>query len=418
MPKSFLSKGEKSFRNLIGEHLFRLDNQDEIFKSFKESDHKKIITFNRILKNLNFEKKIKFLMKLGNMPSLVACAINKDEIVWEKAYGKSNIEKNRKATLDTVYMLASISKTITATAIMQLVEKNELELKNTDVSNYLGFELRNPKYPNKKITLKMLLAHRASLLSNSSVRWFLYFSLLGYPHEYFKEYLLPGGSCYQSDVWAQYEPGKKASYSSEGIDIAAYAIEQITGLTFEDYCKENIFERLDSSNATGFHLSDFKIDDLAVPYLYSRSGYIALPHYDIGIPGSGGARSTINDLSRYLILHMNGGVYNGVRVLSKKSVEEMHKAQYPYTSDDGFYFGLGWYTIIRDDGKKYGGHDGTLPGFRLVMRMCEEDKTGVIFFYNRYHYFPFREKYRPIGWLEEWSREQIEQLLFEKAKDF
>lgn len=416
MSKPVLNRDEKHFRNLLGEYLFRLDNHDDIFKSFKKGDHKKILIFNKKIKNLSFERKIEFLMKIGNMPSLVACAINKDRIVWKKAYGKSNIGKNKKATLDTIYMLASISKTITATAIMQLVEKNELDL-NTDVSDYVCFKLRNPKYPKKKITLKMLLAHRSSILSNSSVRWFLYFSLLGYPHNYFKEYFLPGGSCYQNNIWAQYEPGKKSSYSSEGIDIAAYVVEKITGKTFENYCNKNIFEQLNMTN-TGFHLLDYKIDDLAVPYLYSRYGYIALPHYDIGTPGSGGARSSINDLSRYLLAHMNNGVYNGVRILSNKSVEEMHKEQYPEPLDDNFYFGLGWYILIKDDGKKYGGHDGTLPGFRLVMRMCEEDKTGVIFFYNRYHYFSFREKYRPIGWLEEWSRAQVEKLLFEKADEF
>ena len=169
---------------------------------------------------------------------------------------------------------------------------------------------------------------------------------------------------------------------------------------------------------TGFHLSEYELDELAVPYLFYMGKYIPLPQYDIRIPGSGGVRSTINDLAHFLIMHTNNGVFNDKRILKKESVDEMHCLQYPTFWDEKYRYGLGWYKRKRDDQEPYSGHDGAVTGFRNVMRMHEEEKVGVIFFYNRFHYFHFREKHRLVGKLEKWVRNKIEELLFEKAGIF
>ena len=408
-----IDKEKTLFEYLVRKRLFALDTGEEGIGELKGFE------YNLLLKTLDFDKQIELLMKLGHMPSLVACVIKKDKVVWSHAYGYSDLAHEKAATMDTVYMLASITKTMTATAIMQLVEKGKVSL-DDDVSQseYVPFDLRHPRYPDKDITLRMLLAHQSGLSSNSvkNARWFFYFSLLGYPHSYFKEYFLPGGSCYCDDVWGEHMPGEGVQYTSEGIDLAAYIVERITGQTFEDYCKANIFDTLGLSN-TGFHLSEFDIDDLAVPYIFSYGDYRALPQYDIRLPGSGGARSTITDLAPYLIAHMNKGIYKGKRILHAESVEEMHRPQYPDFNDEGYQYGLGWYSKT-EDGTICSGHGGTVPGSRTVMKMREHDKVGVIFFYNRYNYFPIREHNRPVGWLERWARDQVEKLLFKKADEF
>jgi CubicO group peptidase (beta-lactamase class C family) len=406
-----IEKERKYFDYLVRKQLFAIDVDEESIGELKGFE------YDLFLKMLDFDKKIELLMKLGHMPSLVACVIKKDKVVWSNAYGYSNLANEQETTLDTVYMLASITKTMTATAIMQLVEAGEIHL-DDDVSQpkYLPFDLRHPMYPDKEITLRMLLAHQSGLSSHSA-RWFFYFSLLGYPNSYFKDYFQQEGYCYQDDVWTSHMPGKGVHYANEGIDLAASIVEHITGQTFEAYCKEHIFDRLGLSTI-GFHLSEFAIDDMAIPYLFSQGDYKALPHYDVRLSGSGGARSTINDLMPYFIAHMNKGVYKGKRILSAESVEEMHRPQYPEFKDDGYQYGLGWYSKTEENGDIYGGHGGTVPGFRTLMKMREPDNVGIIYFYNRNNYFPYREDYRPIGWLERWARQQVEKLLFKKAEDY
>ena len=109
-----------------------------------------------------FDLKIKLLMKVGHMPSLSACIIKNNGIVWSKGYGFYDIMHRKKACDDTIYMIGSISKSVTATALMQLYEQGLFDL-DDDVSDYLPFTLRNPKYPDVPITFRMLLAHQSSL---------------------------------------------------------------------------------------------------------------------------------------------------------------------------------------------------------------------------------------------------------------
>ena len=92
-------------------------------------------------------------------------------------------------------------------------------------------------------------------------------------------------------------------------------------------------------------------------------------------------------------------------------------------SESNFSFGLGWYSYNRTDGNMYGGHDGTIPGGRSVMRMRYSDNVGVIFFYNRFQLVFNKEEYTPLrivgymtGQLEKRARFMIEQMLFEKAE--
>ena len=100
-------------------------------------------------------------MSFTHIPSLSACIIKNDTIVWSKAFGWSDIYNLKKAKSDTIYRVASITKTFTATALMQLYEQGLFDL-DDNVSEYLPFDLKNPKYPECNITFRMLLAHQSS----------------------------------------------------------------------------------------------------------------------------------------------------------------------------------------------------------------------------------------------------------------
>ena len=143
-----------------------------------------------------FDKYITFLMKFAHKPSVSACIIINDSVVWSKGYGLYDIENNKPATPDTLYLMASISKTVTATALMQLYEQELFDL-DDDVNDYLPFSLRNPNFLDTSITFRMLLSHRSSLASDNSDR--LCCSIIpgdpdipSYPDPWLEDYLTPG----------------------------------------------------------------------------------------------------------------------------------------------------------------------------------------------------------------------------------
>ncbi len=369
---------------------------------------------------VDFERTIAFYMKLGHMPSLSACIIKNNSIYWSQAFGESDRETPKDATLESIYMVASISKSICAVAVMQLLEEKLIESLDDDVNKYLDFSLRNPYYSDVNISFRMLLAHQSSLAS-SDVMLFTSFSLLGYPRAWLKEFLIPEGRFYHPNIWFNYSPGQRDNYSSMNFEILAYLVERISQEPYENYVKEHIFQPLNMSS-TSYFLSELNSSNLAVPYVWLAGLYIRLPFYENHDAGAGGAKSTVLDLSHYLIIHMNEGVYNGVRILNSTSIREIHRSQYPLASDDNFSYGLGWYSSLGSDGNMYGGHDGTIAGGRSVMRMRYQDNVGVIFCYNRFQLVLNREHSRPvrivaytIGQIEKHARQTIEQMLFEKA---
>jgi CubicO group peptidase (beta-lactamase class C family) len=358
-------------------------------------------------KDLDFDKKIDFFMKLGHMPSLSACIVKKDSVIWSNSYGLYDLKNNKPASQDTVYMIGSISKMFAAFAIMQLYEQGLFEL-DDNISNYLPFHIANPNYPNVNITFRMLLAHQSSL-AEASYSIFILFTLLGYSYDWLNEFLTPGGYMYYPRNWRNYPPGEEHEYSNLGYEILGHLVEKISNQSFVDYCEEHIFKPLGMKNSS-FHLSDFNIDNIALPYFWLVGKYLPLPLYELKNYAAGGLKSTICDLSKFLIVHLNGGVYNETRYLKESTIELMQTIQYPNGND-----GFAWKFVEFSDGKTYLVHSGTIPGYHSRLSIYPPDSIGIIFSYNQYHGIPVRDEIRLIGRIEKYAFRQIERLLYEKG---
>ena len=333
---------------------------------------------------------ITFLMKLGKFPSLSACIIKNNQIIWANGYGFSDIENKNLSNENTIYMVCSISKTITGSALMQLYDQGLFEL-DDDINDYLPFNLRNPNFPDDPITFRMLLSHSSSMRNDpDSFYWFnlsVNPPVSGYPHPWLEEYLVPGGKYYVPEIWyEEYRPGEKGRYANANFVTVAYLVELLSGELFIDYCEEHIFGPLGMED-TSFNLSDFDIGNVAIPYHFYNGKYFTVNniewfdgppeiyyrmlHYPVG-----GLYTSVVDLSPFLIAHMNGGVCNGVRILEEDTVEEMHKIQPP-----GVSFGLAWYYTGRGYGKIFSGHEGDVPGYHSSMLVqYPGNDIGVIFF--------------------------------------
>jgi CubicO group peptidase (beta-lactamase class C family) len=365
-----------------------------------------------------FDLQISFWMKVAGLPSLAACIIKGDQMIWVKGYGYYDRSQHKPTTPDTIYVIASITKTIVGTALMQLYEKGLFNL-DDDVNTFLPFDLRNPNFPDDPITFRMLLSHTSSLNENSQDQYY-WFNFSGdppfsfFPEPYLREFLLPGGRYYDPSVWnTTYRPGEYRMYANVGFDLISYLVELISGEPFLEYCDTHIFSPLDMKH-TGFNLSRFDINQVAIPYQRIMGRYYTINQMDFWFGAdwtpptqyyrercypAGGLYTTVSDLSHFLIAHMNDGVYNGTQILKKETVELMHTPQ-PGNPIGMFWYGLAWLTETMK-GITASGHEGDLEGIETIMLYNQTEHIGVIYLATGnpvYGHLPYYGYY-PCVWL-------------------
>ena len=338
-----------------------------------------------------FDLKIKMLMFIGRIPSLSVGIIENDSIIHYKGYGHYNnhyLFFNRKEpNKDTIYNCGSISKSISATALMILYEQEKFDL-DDNVNDYLDFEVKNPYYPDDNITFRMLLSHHSSLNSNqkNEIIYLVLISIFNkeiYPYPLIKNLLESNKSILLNPIWADIKPGSEFLYSNIGFILIEHLIEKISEQSFNDFCKINIFDKLNMFN-TSFTIKDLNKNQIAVPSGEIFGIYFRFPKIN-GAAAPGGLRSSVNDLSNYLILHMNNGTFEGKQILSEENITLMHTIQYPgtYPPDSDSKYGLGWQIWVNEG---IMGHIGEVPGGFALMMMNKTYKKGIVLFTNRMLY--------------------------------
>ena len=193
------------------------------------------------------------------LASLSVLAIKRGEVVYQNQFGyrridNANSANNVAANADTLYRIASISKLVTTIGVMRLVEAGTLSL-DADVSEYLGWSLRNPHFPDAPITLRQLLTHTSSLRDEGGYYW-----------EYtttIREVLVPGGKRYDKGLmWAKNAaPGQYFQYANLPWGVIGTVMERATGERFDRLMQRLVFTPL--AVRGGFHPADFSPRDLA-----------------------------------------------------------------------------------------------------------------------------------------------------------
>lgn len=279
-------------------------------------------------------------------------------IIENRVVGKSDLGRDITVTEDTKYRIASISKTITAIAIMQLMEQGLLDL-DEDISNILDFTVENPNYSDTPITTRMLLSHTSSIIDGPTYSNFITASVNNNPIPNISEILTTSGIYYNSGQFNNNEPGTYFNYSNINFVILGTIVEKISNTRFDIYCKENI------SNPLGLDAS-FNVNDLLdinqLAVLYRKINGIWTPQADnyLGvqpvftnlagyIPGTNGGRfgpqgsfrSSAKDIAKLFLVLVNGGTYEGVTLLSEESCLAMFANEWTYNGNNGNnYFGL------------------------------------------------------------------------------
>ncbi|MFZ1290411.1 MAG: serine hydrolase [Melioribacteraceae bacterium] len=350
---------------------------------------------------------INIKMERDKIPGLSVCLIKDGGIVWSNGYGWANTEKRIPMTISSVLGVASISKLITATAIMQLHEQGLINI-YSPINKYLPIKIQHPAFPNYDMTIAQVLNHTASI-SNGPSLWRTYtcFENKMTLEEWTEGYFIPGGKYYDSDGnFGRFRPGDGFQYSNAGYGLLSYLVEHVSGKSFNEYCRQNIFDPLGMTN-TSFIISDMCESDLATMYTYGygwdlekdliqknidhekiiKSDYFfPLCHYTFPTFAAGGLITSTEQLSKFLILLMNEGVYNNRRILDKESIEKIFSQSVTPSFLPGQFaaFGFGGYAMKLSNGESVWGHTGADPGISTYMLFNPEINIGAIVIANRF----------------------------------
>lgn len=337
-----------------------------------------------IINDNELDDLIQSYMITHHIPGLVASIVKYGDMIWSKGYGFASFNPDIPATEDTVFMLASVSKPITATALMQLYDEGKFDL-HDPVNDYLPFEVKHSKYPDTDITFHMLLTHSSGIKDNWSV-------MHRYPGDppislgqYMLDYLYPGGAFYNPDAnFTKWEPGTKSKYSNIGGALVGYLVEAISGTSFEHYCQQNLFLPLGMVETSWF-VSNLDPSNMAMPYIWNGYTYIPQGHYNACFYPSSTLRTSASQLSRFLAAFVKNRypIYsmNDFRLLDCDTANMMVTPQIPEIDPD---MGLFWFQVIDSvGGKIYWGHAGGWYGAGTLMSFRPEDNIGVIILCNQ-----------------------------------
>lgn len=324
--------------------------------------------------------------KLGAMS---VCVIKNNEIVWQWAHGWADIENKVPATIDTLFMLASVSKTITGATLLHLYDKGKFSL-DEDIDDFLPFKIRNPKYPDEPITFSMLLNHTSTLHDDFEIISPLYGDgdVTSPPlAKLVRGFFTPDGKYYKPTNFIEKKPGQTFHYSNLNYVVIAYLVELLSKESFSGYCKKNILNPLNMKNSSWF-LSDLNPKEVAVHYEIDKNQKNKLKrvrHY--GWPGyaDGGFRSSIPQYTNFIMMLMNDGVFKGKRVLSSKTISEMFTAQKikeipPEENALPMVDRALIWRIVEMSGQKYFAHLGGGTGITTLVLIDPIKKSGIIWF--------------------------------------
>ncbi len=312
-------------------------------------------------------------MKEHNIAGLTLAIYSGDTLQATYSRGFSHVESGRKVDENTGFMIGSVSKLFVWVSVMQLVEQGKLDIRRP-VNEYLsGFRLPEHYAP---VNMKHLMTHTPGFEDRL--------------HLFSKSYeLLPNLPTYlEENLPAQiFEPGTTPAYSNYGVALAAYVIEEITGMEFNDYVDQHIFEPLEMHNTTFRQPASYNITQAKSAGYYFRDGRFTSPYQEFVIPApAGSAVSTATDMTRFMKalllcdetpedeeLHPN-------RILKNETISQMLSLLHtPHPQASGMAYGF-----MRMDyhGTEILWHGGDTFMFHTAFMLIPEWKTGLFLSIN------------------------------------
>jgi CubicO group peptidase (beta-lactamase class C family) len=292
-------------------------------------------------------------------------------------HGAADIASNTPVTEDTVFRVASITKTFTAIAVMQLQEQGRIDL-DAPASDYLrAYTLIPAKAAHPPATVRHLLTHTAGL-PELVYLWRAFKPVLGETVAYGQR--VPTlAEFYRGRLRLVAEPGTRHTYSNHGFATLGQIVEDVSGQPLARYFRDRIFAPLGMAD-TDLIRSDHVEARLATGYALRADGPRPVSDCDVVTVGGGAIYSTTRDMTRYVAALLGGGANEHGSVLKAETLATMFAPQY---QPDPRLLGVGL-AFFRHDigGHLVVEHDGLMPGFSSQMSVAPDDGVGVVAFTN------------------------------------
>jgi CubicO group peptidase (beta-lactamase class C family) len=292
--------------------------------------------------------------KTSLIPGFGVTIVNANGIVYSRGFGSASVSEAAPFTPMTISWVGSVSKTFIGLAVMKLVEQGKLDL-DAPISSILPYRIVNPHHPDVPITVRHLMTHTSSItdsfetysvgdadvvLENENdptqvpayiapnVAWHKMGRKISLD-EFVRRYTQPAAKWYSAGTFAKDPPGSRFHYSNLAAAIAARVVEERAGMSFRDFTRKYIFAPLKMKN-TSWDLPELNKKLVATIYVHNDekdpSGTAEYPQYYITGYPSGGLRTNITDLGKYLVEMIRG--YNGTgRLLNKKAYRILFEPQ-------------------------------------------------------------------------------------------
>ncbi len=314
------------------------------------------------------------------IPGAVAIVCRNGKIVYQKAFGQSNVEANKTFRTNDIFRIASQSKAITTTAAMMLWEEGKFFL-DDPISKYIpefknptllkSFKMADSSYTTlpagREITVRQLINHTSGLgygVIDGDERFKAIYKKAGITDLFTTEPITIEESVKKlAKLPLHHVPGEAFVYS-EGLDVLGYFIEVVSGMKLDKYFSEHIFKPLKMDD-TFFYLPIAKENRLVEIQTKKEDKWMPFTDdfYDVNYPktgaklffsGGAGLSSTVKDYATFLQMYLNKGELNGIRLLSRKTIEFMLMNQVGDLRGDSDDFGLG-YGLVNMAGAAKGG---------------------------------------------------------------
>jgi CubicO group peptidase (beta-lactamase class C family) len=330
-----------------------------------------------------------------DVPGVAAAVVSADGRIRFACAGVGDLATRRPTTPDTVHLWFSMTKIVTATAVMQLVERGALRLDDRVDSFLPSFPVPRAGWP--PVEVRHLLSHSSGIANPLPVRWVHRADAPGRdPREFAADLLARHGKL-------RSPAGSRAAYSNLGYVALGELIAAVAGRPYEDYVHSEILDPL-GMQRTGFAYEPSADGDVATGHQVRRSPmtplfrlmlpkgivgqnrgrFVTFNRFYVDGPAYGGLVGPAADAVRFLAMHVHGGALDGVRILSHETAAAMQAIQ---ASGRGIDVGLGWYRRGADRSTRtHLEHLGGGGGFWNMMRLYPQQKLGVLAMGNATRY--------------------------------
>jgi serine beta-lactamase-like protein LACTB len=298
------------------------------------------------------------------IPGLSIALVDGSNVVWSCGFGTADPDAGLPASAETLYRVGSVSKLFTDIAVMQLVERGQLDL-DQPVRNYLP-EFRPDNPFGKEITLRQLMSHRSGLVREPPVGHYFDAS----------SPTLAATVASLNRTTLVYEPETRVKYSNAAIAVVGYVLEELSGRPFAEYLEDAVLDPIGMEDSA-FVPRERTARRLAKAVMWSYDGRsFPAPTFELGMAPAGSMYSTVLDLCDFMAMLLRRGAGTVGPVLRPESLGEMFTPQF---AEEGATrgFGLG-FQVGQIDGHLSLGHGGAIYGFATSLKVLPEAGLGVV----------------------------------------